>query len=217
MNIVWHGYSCFRITENLHGAEVSVVVDPYSSDTAKKLPRNLAADLVVVSHDHPHHNNVAAVGGEPFVVDGPGEYEVKEIMVTGIPTYHDLVGGEEQGVNTMYYFLVGDLHVVHLGDLKHKLEERHMTEFHNIDVLLVPVGGHDVLDAKTAVEVIGQLEPRVIIPMHYRTEGFEDAGDGVDAFLKAMGAVRPEPLSKLKIAAKDLPQDEMRIVLLDPQ
>jgi L-ascorbate metabolism protein UlaG (beta-lactamase superfamily) len=222
MNIVWHGYSCFRITENQAGGEVSVVIDPFVPEGSARLPRNLAADLVVVSHDHPRHNNVEAVsatagGAAPFVIDGPGEYEVKEIMVTGIPSSHGGDEGEDKNANTMYYLVVNGVHMVHLGDLNHKLEEKHMTEVHDIDVLFVPVGGHGTLDAKAAAEVVGQLEPRVIIPMHYKAGGVCDDCDGVDAFLKVMGMSRPEPVAKLKLAAKDLPQDEMKIVLLDPQ
>lgn len=217
MNIVWHGYSCFRITENTHAGEVAVVTDPYASEGGQKLPRNLTADIVLSSHDHARHNNIAAVGGNPFVINSPGEFEVKEISVSGVPTYHDLAEGKEKGVNTMFYLVANDIHLVHLGDLKHKLAEQHMEEFHEIDVLMVPVGGGDVLDAKAAAEVIGQLEPRVIIPMHYRSGGLCSDCAEVEAFLKVMGAGKIEAVPKLKLTAKDLPQDEMRIILLSPQ
>jgi L-ascorbate metabolism protein UlaG (beta-lactamase superfamily) len=156
-------------------------------------------------------------GATPFVITGPGEFEVKDVFVTGIPTYHDMVEGKEKGMNTMFYITIGDVHIVHLGDLKHGLEEKHMEDLHRVDVLMVPVGGHDVLDAKGAAAVIGQLEPRVIIPMHYKAGGSGGSLDTVDVFLKAMGASKPESLPKLKIAAKDLPQEETKIIVLDPQ
>ncbi len=217
MTITWYGFSCFKIEEKLLGNDVSVVIDPYAPEDGKKLPRNLSADIVVSSHDHPRHHNLDAVGTKPFVIDGPGEYEVKEVFVTGVPTFHDLVDGKEKGTNTMYYVTVGDVHCVHLGDLKHPLEEKHMEDFHDVDVLFVPVGGGYTLNAKQAAEVVNQLEPRLIIPMHYKGDGFGAKLDGVDAFLKAMGVGKPERLPKLKLSAKDLPQEEMKIVLLAPQ
>jgi L-ascorbate metabolism protein UlaG (beta-lactamase superfamily) len=183
------------------------------SEDGLKLPRNLAADIVISSHDHSRHNNVSAVGGSPFVITGPGEYEVKDAFVTGVPTYHDMVEGKEKGTNTMFYITVGDIHIVHLGDLKHPLEERHMEEFHEIDVLFVPVGGGGVLNAKQAAEVVAQLEPRI---MHYKT-GASSKLEPVDAFLKAMAIAKPAPLPKLKIAAKDLPQEETSVIILEPQ
>lgn len=215
MIITWHGFSCFKIQEKTRDAEVALVTDPFQPEDGLKLPRNLAADIVTTSHDHAHHNNLAGVGGEPFVIDGPGEYEVKGVFVTGVPTYHDMVEGKAKGRNTMFYITVGGIHCVHLGDLKHPLEEKHLEEFHDIDVLFLPVGGGDVLDAKQAVEIVGQIEPRIIVPMHYKTPGMKTKMDGVETFLKAMGVSKPEVLPKLKISDKELPQEETKIVLLE--
>lgn len=217
MNITWHGFSCFRIEEKTSAGEASLVTDPFEPEDGKKLSRALAADVVTVSHDHTRHNNVEAVGGTPFVILGPGEYEVKDLFITGVPTFHDKVEGQEKGQNTMYYIIAEDVHIVHLGDLNHALEPKHMEEFHNIDVLMVPVGGGTTLDAKRAAEVVRQLEPRVIIPMHYKAGGIGTKLDGVEPFLKAMGLAKPEVQNKFKLAKKDLPQDEMKVVLLDPQ
>lgn len=217
MTITWHGFSCFSIKEQAHGGEVTLVMDPFEPEDGKKLSRALVADIVTSSHDHGRHNNIAAVGGNPFVITGPGEYEVKDMFVTGLATYHDMVEGKEKGRNTMYYVTVGGVHLAHLGDLKHPLEEKHMEEFHNIDILFVPVGGGDVLTAKQAVEVVGQLEPRIVIPMHHRSGGIGSKFDTADAFLKALGLGKPEALPKLKIAAKDLPQEKTVVMLLEPQ
>jgi L-ascorbate metabolism protein UlaG (beta-lactamase superfamily) len=224
MQITWHGFSCFRITETLNGHEASVVFDPFENQDGFRLPRNLAADVVISSHDDARHDAVAAVdppagqtGGKPFVITGPGEYEVKDIFVTAIPTYFESVDGKEKGTNTMFYVTVGDIHIVHLGALKHPLEDAHLEEFREVDVLLLPVGGGDVLSGKQAADVVAQLEPRIIIPMHYKAGGNGGALDTVDAFVKAMGGGKPEALPKLKISAKDLPQDETKIILLDPQ
>ncbi len=207
MNVTWHGFSCFRISESRTGGEVALVTDPYAPESGMKLSRSFAADIVAVSHDDSRHDNAAAVGGDPFVITGPGEYEVKDIFVTGIPTDR----------NTIYYITVGDIHIVHLGALGRALEERDLEQLHNVDILFVPVGGGDVLAAKQAAEVVGQLEPRVIIPMHYKTPGMDAKLDGVEPFLKIMGLGKPEALPKLKIAAKDLPQEEMKIIVFEPQ
>ena len=217
MVITWYGLSCFKIQEQARDREVSILTDPYVPEDGKKLPREITADIVTSSHDHPRHNNFAAVAGKPFLIDGPGEYEIKEAFVTGVGTFHDLVEGKEKGRNTMYYINVGGLHLLHLGDLKHKLTEKHLEEFHNIDILFVPVGGGDVLSAKEATDVVGQIEPRIIIPMHYRTGKLGPKLDTVDPFLKAMGAAKTEPVSKFKLSDKELPQEEMRVVLLEMQ
>lgn len=217
MNITWLGFSCFKIQEQTHGQDVTIVTDPFGAEGGKKLPRVLAADIVTSSHDHPRHNNVSAVDGDPFVIRGPGEFEVKDASVIGVETYHDKVEGKEMGKNTIYYITLGGIHMAHLGDLKHRLDAEHLEELHDIDVLFVPVGGNDVLDAKQAVDVVGQFDPRVIIPMHYRTP---NAGKGlkpVDEFLKAMGVSEPEHMNKLKLTASSLPQDETRIIILEPQ
>jgi len=217
MIITWYGNSCFRIQEQSRDHEVALLTDPFSPEDGKKLPRSLTADIVTVSHDHPRHNHVAAVGGEPFVIEGPGEYEVKEMFITGVGTYHDMVEGKEKGRNTIYYINVGGLHLLHLGDLNHALGEKHVEDLHSIDILFLPVGGGDVLNAKKAQEVVDQIEPRVIIPMHYKTSGFCPKCDTADPFLKAMGAGKLEALPKLKINDKDLPQEEMKVIILEPQ
>lgn len=217
MIITWYGFSCFKLQEQTRDREVAVLTDPFSPEDGKKLPRNLTANVVTVSHDHPRHNNVAAVGENPFVISGPGEYEVQEAFVTGTPTYHDLVDGKEKGRNTLYFITVGGLHLLHLGDLNHPLDEKSFEDLHDIDVLFLPVGGHDVLNAKQALDLVGQLEPRVIVPMHYRAGGMCSKCDPIDPFLKAMGSGKIEALPKLKITDKELPQEEMKVVLLQPQ
>jgi L-ascorbate metabolism protein UlaG (beta-lactamase superfamily) len=217
MVITWHGYNCFKIEETAHGRTVTVVTDPYAPEGKAKLPRNLSADLVTVSHDHSRHNNIEAVGGTPFVISGTGEYEVKDVLVTGVRTFHDAKEGKVKGDNTMYYITVGDVHMAHLGDLKHVLEEKHMGELHEIDVLFVPVGGDDVLDAKMAAEVVSQFEPRVIVPMHFKDGVYGEKSAGVEPFLKAMGVKDPERTNKLKLTAKDLPQEDTKIVVFEAQ
>lgn len=217
MVITWYGLSCFRIHESAQGHEVSIVTDPFSPEGGRKLPRSLTADIVISSHDHPRHNNIAAVGGDTFVIDGPGEFEVKDVFITGVDTYHDEAEGAEKGHNTIYFITVGGVHLAHLGDLKHPLSGKHLEDLHPIDVLFVPVGGGDVLDAKQAVDIVGQLDPRIVIPMHYKSGKTGDKLAGVDPFLKAVGVSGPERAAKLKVTDKTLPQEEIKYVILEPQ
>lgn len=213
MTITWLGQSCFKIQDK----EITVIVDPYSNEVGFKLPR-LAADIVSISHDHFDHNNVEAVSGTtgaPFVISGPGEYEVKGVFVYGIPSWHDKSEGKEKGSNTIYRIQMEGISVVHLGDLGHTLSEEEVAKLDGVDILLVPVGGHFTVGGSEAAEVVSQLEPRIVIPMHYKIPGLKMDVDPVDKFLKEMGASKAEKLPKLKIVKKDLPQEETKVVLLE--
>lgn len=187
MDITWLGHACFRIK----GKEGVVVCDPFGKNLGLTLPR-MQADIVTVSHDHAGHNHAAAIGGGPHVIDGPGEYEVKNIFVTGIAAYHDGDNGKSRGKVTIYVIEMEDLVVCHLGDLGHVLAQEHIEAIGHVDVLLIPVGGGNSLTAAQASEVIGVLEPRAVIPMHYQTPGLTTALDPLSRFTKEMGA-RSDP------------------------
>lgn len=181
------------------------------------MPRTMSADIVTVSHDHERHNNVKEVGGKPFIIDGPGEYEVKDVMINGVRAYHDAKDGAKMGLNTIYYIIADGLHLVHLGDLGHKLDESQFAHIHNTDILFVPIGGNGTLDAKSALEVVAQFEPRIIVPMHYKSGRWGSDLDGLEPFLKAMGLEEPEKTNKLKVLPRDLPQEESRTIVIEPQ
>lgn len=213
MTITWLGQSCFKI----QSGEVTLITDPYNSEVGFKLPR-LTADIVTVSHDHFDHNNVAGVSGEngaPFLISSPGEFEVKGVFVYGIPFWHDKSEGKERGVNIVYRIEMEGISIAHLGDLGHILSEEQVAELDGVDILLVPVGGKWTLGASEASEVINEIEPRIVIPMHYKIPGLKVDVDTVDKFLKEMGASKAEKLPKLKISKKDLPQEETKVILLE--
>ena len=214
MDLNWYGLSCFRVREG----GVTIVCDPYDKSVGLTPPR-LKADLVTVSHDQPGHNNVERVTGDPKVFSAPGEYEVKNVFVTGLQTYHRRHNGSAER-NVAFFFEIGDFTIGHLGDLgevpnQSEIEELNMGE---IDILMVPVGGSDVLDPTRAVEVIGMLEPRIVVPMHYQHAGLAGAvGDNladVDKFLKEFGVSAPEPQDTLKLTKASLPE-ETQVVLLN--
>lgn len=216
----WHGVSCFSIEAKNGDAQTTLVTDPFGSETDLKLPRNLAADVVTVSHDHSWHNNVKAVkameGKKGFLeIAAPGEYEVGGLFIYGIPAPHDAVEGKKRGLTTIYRFEIGDLSFAHLGDLGTPIVDAEREALEDIDILLIPVGGNSTINAKEAVAIISELEPKIVIPMHYALPGMPKGGDGVEKFLKEIAATKAERVTKLKISKKDLPMEETKIFVLE--
>ena len=187
MEITWLGHACFR----LKAKEATVVTDPYSKTIGLTPPR-VQADIVAVSHDHAGHNHAAGVGGNPKIISGPGEYEIRNVFITGIAAFHDGNQGKSHGKVTIYLIEMEDLVVCHLGDLGHVPTQEQVEAIGRVDVLLVPVGGGDSLNASQAAEVVGLLEPRAVIPMHYQTDGLTTTLDPITRFSKEMGA-RSDP------------------------
>jgi L-ascorbate metabolism protein UlaG (beta-lactamase superfamily) len=211
MEITWLGHDCFR----LKGKDVTVLTDPYDKSIGHALGRP-QADIVTVSHDHFDHNNVKAVSGAPKVIKGPGEYEIKNVFIKGVATFHDADGGNSRGRNTVYTITLDDVVVCHLGDLGHPLTQAQAEEIDDVDVLLVPVGGFYTIDAGQASEVVSLLEPKIVIPMHYQTDvlTLRQTLDPVDKFLKEMGLKSLTPQPKLVVARTTLPE-QTQVVVLD--
>jgi L-ascorbate metabolism protein UlaG (beta-lactamase superfamily) len=209
LEITWLGHGCFR----LKNRETTVILDPFGSETGYST-RFGDADVVTISHDHAAHNNAGAVGGRPRVISGPGEYEVAGVLITGVRTYHDGSRGSRLGKNTAYVFELDDVRVCHLGDLGHVPTPDQAEALNGAEVLLVPVGGNTTLDAAAAIEVISLLEPRMVVPMHYRTENSAPTLDPLDLFLKQMGIGEPQPAAKLTVTRTSLPL-ETTVTVLD--
>jgi L-ascorbate metabolism protein UlaG (beta-lactamase superfamily) len=216
--IYWAGRSCFQIeVSNSRDHSADIVIDPFGEKTGK-LP-NLSADIVLVTHDHPDHNNVKGVKGEPFLVEGPGEYEVKGVFIQGIPSFHDDKEGAERGRNTIYVIEAEDMRFCHLGDLgQSQLTDDQLEKIDSVDVLMIPVGGEYTINSGSAQKIIGQIEPKIVIPMHYNSTGSKDDKlDGVDKFLKTMGKNSIVPQDKLVVKENALPKEgAMEIVVLNP-
>jgi L-ascorbate metabolism protein UlaG (beta-lactamase superfamily) len=209
MDITWLGHSCFRLGER----GVVIVTDPYGKETGYTRPP-IRADVITISHDHPGHNNQIGFRGEHRVFDAPGEYEVRGVFITGIGTYHDARSGSARGHNVVFMFDFDGLTVCHLGDLGHVLNQGQVEALGDVDVLLIPVGGVHTLSLSQAAEVITQIEPRLVIPMHYRTAADKAKLEPVDKFLKEMGAAPMPAQPELKVTKSGLPE-ETQIVLLD--
>lgn len=209
MEIAYFGQSSFK----LKGKTATVVIDPYSEKVGK-FPRDVEADLVTVSHDHYDHNAVEKVGGPRFVVNGPGEYETAGVSVIGIHTWHDDKKGSERGPNTVYVIEIDGLRVCHLGDLGHKLGQEVVEEIGSVDIVMVPVGGFYTIDAKTAAEVVKQLDPWIAIPMHYGSGDAEGKLAPVEDFLREMGTPGLVAVPRFSVTAEKLPS-EFTMVLLE--
>lgn len=211
MIITWFGHSCFKITNQ--GGHLTVITDPFNKKIGLVLPRN-NADIVTVSHDHADHNNIKVIGDDPFIIEGPGEYEVEGIRITGISGYHDKKKGEDRGLNTIYLIKIDGIKICHLGDLgQEKLTNRQLEAIGDIDVCMIPVGGVYTISAREAVKIIKQLDPSVVIPMHYKLPGLtENLGD-VGSFLREIGLNGEKTVDKLILKKKDLGNKEMEVVV----
>ncbi len=215
MDIYWGGQALFR----LKGKNATVIIDPYDPNfTGLRLPKDLTADVVLSSHAHEDHNFANVVkspsGDKPRVFNSPGEYEVGGVVITGIPSFHDDSQGSERGKNTIFHLMFDRLNIVHLGDLgQSKLTEEQLTQIGEVDILLVPVGGIYTIDSKASANIVSQLEPGIIIPMHYRIEGLKFELAGIEEFLKEMGAEGVTPQPKLSITKEKLPEEPQVILL----
>lgn len=217
MDITYLGHASFK----LRGKEASAVTDPFDSSIGFSLPR-ISADVATVSHSHEDHNNVRAVSGtskraKPFVIDAPGEYEVSGVSVFGTSTFHDAKQGSERGQNTVFVIQVDGVLVAHLGDLGHVLSDKQVEKIGAVDVLLIPVGGVHTIGPKDAITVISQLQPSIVVPMHYKTRDHNDRVFGeleeVDTFLGEGGYDQAQKLNKLPVTKASLPE-EMGVVVL---
>jgi L-ascorbate metabolism protein UlaG (beta-lactamase superfamily) len=208
MDITWFGHSCFRLSDR----GVTIVTDPPDDEMGYDRPR-IRADVVTISHEHPGHNNRIGFRGGPKFFDGPGEYEVKDVFITGIATYHDTRSGASRGRNTVFLFEFDGVTICHLGDLGHVPTQAQVEALSSVDVLLIPVGGLHTIDPSKASEVISLIEPLIVVPMHYRTKVEKANLQTVTKFLKEMGLSPMPAQPELKITKSSLPSETQIVVL----
>ena len=200
MEIVWLGHSCFKI----RGKEATVVTDPFDKTLGYPMKKPTAT-IVTVSHQHPQHSFVQGVSGTPRVISRPGEYEVANVFITGIATFHDSERGAELGKNTAYVMRIEDVGICHLGDLGHVPTAEQIEQMGDVDILMVPVGGGPTIGPAAAAETISLLQPKLILPMHYRTEAVKVDLMSLEPFLKEMGVREAVSRPKLVIGKSALP------------
>ena len=211
MEIVWLGHSCFRI----RGKEATIVTDPFDKTLGYPV-RKPTASIVTVSHNHPQHSFVDGVTGNPRVVSRPGEYDIANVFINGIATFHDNEKGAVRGKNNVFFLEIDEVKVCHLGDIGHVPTSEQIEQMSGVDILMVPVGGVSTINAAAAAETIGLLEPKLVIPMHYHTPAAKAQLDPLDRFLQEMGApgALDERQPKLSVTRSTLPS-EIKVQVLD--
>ena len=209
MEIVWLGHSCFRI----RGKEATIVTDPFDKTLGYPL-RKPTASIVTVSHNHPQHSFVDSVAGDPRVVSRPGEYDIANVFINGIATFHDNEKGATRGKNTVFFMEIDEVKVCHLGDLGHVPTSEQIEQMSGVDILMVPVGGFTTINAAAAAETIGLLEPKLVIPMHYKTEVVKMELEPLEHFIKVMGLKEVISQPKLNVTKSTLPL-EIKVLVLD--
>ncbi len=212
MIITWHGLSCFELTTKTAHGDVTVVIDPYADGLGLR-QRSLAAHLVLSSHDEEDANAISSVEGKPFLIRAPGEFEAKGVFAYGVAVPLKAEGKGKPKMHTIYRIESEDMYLAHLGALDRELTNAELEQLKNIDILMVPVGSGRVMNPKLAADVVNQIEPRVVIPMTYAVDGLKENLAQVTDFLKALG-VKPDAVPKYKIQKKDLPMEDMQVVLL---
>ena len=208
MEINWRGHSCFLIK----GKEKTIITDPCHPDLGYRLGEP-KADIVTLSHFHPGHSYIEGVANNPKQIKSPGEYEIGGTFITGVASFHDNKKGTLRGKNTIYIIEMDDITLCHLGDLGHPLDSHLIEELGDIDILFLPVGEVSTILIDTAVEIVRQLEPPIVIPMHYKTEAFTGNLSLLDKFLDKMRIREPEARPKLSITSSSLPTPTQTIVL----
>jgi len=196
---------------------LKIYVDPFDEAIGIAPPANLEGDLVLVTHNHHDHNNPGVFKNVGMTINTPGEYSVGGADIKGLSTFHDEREGGERGPNVVYIIEAEDIRLVHLGDLGHLPTEAQIQKIDGVDVLMIPVGGIYTVSPKDAVKIIKQLEPKVVIPMHYKIPGYQGELGDLDAFCKEMGICAAEPLRKLSLKAGGLMGRELEVAVLEPQ
>ena len=209
MEITWLGHSCFR----LRAGELAVVTDPFPESIGLRMgqPQALA---VTVSQRHANHNHWQDVAGDPKVLRGPGEYELSGIYITGLMTSRG-EGDPEDKRNTAYLIEMENLRLCHLGDVSRVLSTGQVEELTPVDVLFLPAGGSCTVEIPEAIQMVRELSPRVVIPMHYGLPGLSVELGGLDALLREMGLRDVQPQARFSVTTSNLPP-EMRVVVLEP-
>lgn len=216
MIITYYGASCFRV----QSGDIVLAFDPPSKKSGFKSPR-FQADVVLISHQHSNHNgfeNITSKDKEtpPVLISGPGEYEVKKTPITGIRTFHDIVQGKKYGLNTVYVLILEDTRICHLGDFGEKeLRPESQEAMGGVDILFVPISG-SVNDVDAAVKITNQIEPKIIIPMHYFSKDFKIDKKRLSEFLKAMGQEKVSGIEKISLRKKEVVEKNSEIVVLTP-
>lgn len=211
MTITWYGQTCFRISTLKKGnGSVNILIDPFGREIGLRPPKN-EADILLITY-----NIKGTLSGNFFLINGPGEYDVKEVYIQGIPSKLSQEGGTS-GKITIYTIEAEGVKICHLGKLNQKeLTPDQIEKIGKVDILIIPIGGKETLNAGVAVKIMSQIEPKIIIPMYYQIPKLKIKLDNLTKFLESLGIKSLEPLSKLSIKKRDIPEEEVKVIILKP-
>ncbi|MCX6728226.1 MAG: MBL fold metallo-hydrolase [Candidatus Saccharibacteria bacterium] len=209
MKIEYLGHSSYQIK-----SQSKLVLDPYGPQIGE-LPAELTADVVTVSHQHFDHNYTDGVSDNPQIIDGPGEFSIKGFDIKGIKSFHDNEGGAKRGDNIIFCISTENIKLCHLGDLGHILSAEQVQEIGNVDILMIPVGGYYTIDANEAVQVVRQINPSIVMPMHFKPQGspLQLPIEGVGNFNKLLGWDVIERMDELEISGLTIDLLNKKIVI----
>jgi L-ascorbate metabolism protein UlaG (beta-lactamase superfamily) len=214
MEITWYGHFCFRMMER---GMAAVVCDPFDHKIVGYDPLKLKADIVTVSIDNTEHNFTSAVKGDPHLITGPGEFEIGGVFITGVQTNGHAKKTEDEPRNTLYVFDYNGLTVAHFGQIDRVPTQAEVEALGPVNIALIPVGDATSLNAAKAAEVISLIEPNIVIPMHYATDGSQVKLDELNKFLKEMGISEAEHVPVLKMTSSSTLPEETHVIVLDYQ
>lgn len=212
MEIIWYGHSCFRLAER---SLATTIIDPFDGLAFGDSPLSLKGDIVTISHNKPGHNRRDAVKEAAYTINGPGEYEMGGVFITGIQTSDN---NRQDDSNILFLYTYNGINIVHLGALNRVPSQSEVEDLGPIHILLIPISGESTLDAARAAEVVNLFDPNIVIPMHYVQPKPPESNDLLNRFLKQMGAVdvlQPQP--SLKVNSVQSLSEDTRVVVLEQQ
>ncbi len=211
MIIRWHGQSFIEIKAK----NANIAIDPYSAEIGF-LPPKIKADILLITHQHLDHSNRETILNNPFLIDKPGEYALKGFYFKGIPSFHDNVKGAKRGENIIYLMNIEDVFLCHLGDIgQTELSEKQLDELSKVDIVFIPVGGVYTIDGIEAAHILHQIEPKIVIPIHYKIPNLKYDLKEVSIFLKEIGQSKPQKMKELKITSSSSLKEGPEVVLLE--
>ncbi|NLL61411.1 MAG: MBL fold metallo-hydrolase [Candidatus Atribacteria bacterium] len=210
MKIKWLGHSCFLIT-NQRG--INILTDPFDTTLGYTMTKE-KINIITISHEHYDHNNTMGIKGKPTVLKGAVHRDTHKMFFKGIPSYHDGAYGKHRGINTIFVIRADEMVLCHLGDLGHLLEDVQLTEIGQVDVLFVPVGGYYTISYQQADQVIAQIKPKIVLPMHYKTDAIKWSLDPLSVFLNKKQNIKIVENNSFEIDQSSLPE-ETAIYVLD--
>jgi len=241
MQIIWYGQTCFKIiTQKGKNGSVTILIDPFDSSIGLRPPKN-EADILIFTHDsdfienlpipsrtldrvgaRQSRDNKRPISGNTFLIEGPGEYDLKSVYIQGIPALtknsseNSRLQGKIPGKIAIYTIEAEEMKICHLGILgQRELTLKELEVISEVDILLIPIGGGIALDAKEAIKIMTQIEPKIIIPMYYKIPGLKIGLNTLDKFLKLLGIKKIQPLPKLSIKKQDISREEAKIIVLE--